>query len=228
MSIEDKSRQHRDSILERILQNEREHSHRAFEKSIEERREKDWAQERQWWMQEIVGKRNVVDPSMADIPSSSTTLVTPVLTGPNYPMSSNLLPGYASRVNQTLDTKLALDHARVLQADPQDWVALLQQSAQDSGYATAWQLLGCIVPRLDNAIDGARGALIHLCRQYQVVVKTRVASANLDRRIGTRGMAGMVGDYCQLEKGSRASIWDNLYYCKSSFIKPFQSCWEGK
>jgi hypothetical protein len=225
MSLEDKCRQHRDGILERILRDEREHSHRMFEKAIEERREQEWAQERKWWMQELVGKRNVVDPTAVGRLSSSTPTgrtLPPALTSPKYNvMSSTLLPGFPSRTDQTLDANLAMDHARILQADPKDWIALLHQRSQDSGYATAWQLLGCMVlPRLDTAMDGARGALIHLCRQYQVVVTTRVASATLDGQQqnmgGSRlqGTAGTVTDYCQLEKGSHASIWDVLYYCK--------------
>jgi hypothetical protein len=217
LTIEDQSRQHLDGILERVLRKRQEDSLRASESAIKRRQDEDWAQERQRWMQGIVGKRNVMDPSMPRQPSSLATSVTPLLTGPShYAVSSNLLPGYGSQITHTLDTKLALDHARILQAHPQDWIALFQQSSQDSGYATAWQLLGFLVPRLDNAIDGARGALIHLCRQYQVRVKTRVASANLDRPFGSTssGTAGIVAAYCQLEKGSKASIWDILYYCK--------------
>ena len=227
MSLEDRCRQRRDGILERILRDEREHSQRVFEKAIEERHEQEWAQERQWWMQELVGKRNVVvvvDPK-APPPVSSTPngrTLPPVLTSTSTSsnaMSSNLLPGFPSRTDQTLDAKIAMDHARILQADPKDWIALLHQRSQDTGYATAWQLLGCMVlPRLDTAIDGAQGALIHLCRQYQVVVTTRVASGTLDGQpLGGRrlqGTASMVADYCQLEKGSQASIWDVLYYCK--------------
>ena len=225
MSLEDRCRQRRDGILERILRDEREHSQRVFEKAIEERHEQEWAQERQWWMQELVGKRNVVvvvDPK-AQPPVSSTPngrTLPPVLTSTSSnAMSSNLLPGFPSRTDQTLDAKIAMDHARILQADPKDWIALLHQRSQDTGYATAWQLLGCMVlPRLDTAIDGAQGALIHLCRQYQVVVTTRVASATLDGQpLGGRrlqGTASMVANYCQLEKGSQASIWDVLYYCK--------------
>jgi len=229
MTLEEKTRNHRDSILERILRKEKDHAHQAFEQAWEERHEEDWAQERKWWMQELVGKRNViVDPSSHrhrrhhhHPPSSSigptVTMLTSNTTSMTNSMSSNLLPGYAPRIDQTLDVKVAMEHSTILQADPKDWVGLLQQRSQDSGYATSWQLLGCIVPRLaDSPVDGARGALIHLCRQYQVVVRTRVAMANLDRPMGNHGrgrMAGTVTDYCQLEKGSRASIWDSLYYC---------------
>lgn len=222
--LEDKCRQHRDGILERILRQERQATHDKFEKRMEERLAKDWEQERQWWLQETVGKRTIVDPTnvgratgsatLAALPPSSTTNSRSgiLLQGPSPTVTSTLLPGYPSRVNPTLDSKLALEHSRILQADPQDWVALLQQGSQDSGYSTAWQLLGCMLPRLSSPLEGARGALIHLCRQYQTVVKTRVDSAKADRRLEASNST--IADYCKLERGSQASIWDVLYFCK--------------
>jgi hypothetical protein len=228
-SLEERCRTHRDGIIERILKKEREHSQRAFEKAIERRREEDWAKEREWWMNEIVGKRNLVDSTntLALGPSEKSSTL-PMLPGPT---SSNLLPGYASHSNPTLDARLAHEHWRIVKSLPEqslDLGVLAQLESMAStldsssaGYTTAWQLMTSMIPRLSSSpIDGALGSLIHLCKQYQSHVKNRVASASLaGQDLSTRqnfgsGMAGTVAAFVKLEKGSNASIWHILYYCK--------------
>lgn len=232
VSLEERCRKHRDGIIERILKKEREHSQRAFEKAIERRREEDWAKEREWWMKEMVGKRNLVDSTNHSLslgPSESSTL--PILSGPTS--SSNLLPGYASHSNLTLNNRLAAEHGKLVKSLPagtssdlggvvahfESIASALDDSNAAAGYTTAWQLMASMMPRLSSPIDGALGALIHFCKQYQCFIKNRVASASLaGQDLSTRqnfgsGMAGTVAAYVKLEKGSNASIWCILYYC---------------
>jgi hypothetical protein len=62
-SIEDTRRKHRDGAIERILLKEREQTQRTLEKALERQLEEDWTREREWWMKELVGSRNLVDAS---------------------------------------------------------------------------------------------------------------------------------------------------------------------
>ncbi len=222
-SVEERCRRHRDGIMERILQNERERCHRAFEKATERRQQDDWTKEREWWMKEIVGTRNLVDAKSA---LKGTSVL--MLTGPT---SSNLLPGFASPTMALLNSRMAQDHKSIIQSMPKgslELVTKLEVAASDSnpGYTTAWQLLGCMLPHLSSPIGGALGSLIHFCKQYQAFIKNRVASASLaGQDIATRlnfgsGMAGTIAAFCKLEKGSAASVWCNVYYCKFTISRP--------
>lgn len=229
-SLEDKCRKHRDGIIERILKKEREHSHRAFEKAIERRHEEDWAKEREWWMKEIVGKRNLVDETNTlsfGGPTVEHRAAPPMLPGP---ASSNLLPGYSSTANRTLDVRMAQEHGKVVMTLPvgsTDLDGVISQfegvaSRLDStgGYTVAWQLARTMVPRHSSSIECALGSLIHLCKQYQTYVKNRVSSSRLAgqdlsiRQNFGSGMAGTVAAFVKIEKGSNASIWCILYFCK--------------
>lgn len=215
-TVEERCRQHRDGIIERILHRERERAQKDFEKAMERRREDDWAKEREWWMKEIVGTRNLIDARLS-------------LTGPSTVMlpgttSSNLLPGYPSHTTALLDVKMAQDHRNVLLSipdGPSNFAARMQAVASDShpGYATAWKLVDTMLPHLSSPIEGALGSLIHFCKQYQSYVKNRVAAAGLaGQDVTTRlhfgsGMSRTVAAFCKLEKGSSASIWHIVYYC---------------
>lgn len=235
MTLQERCKQHRDGILERVLNTQRERTHRALEKAVERQLEDDWSKERQLWMEELVGKRNLVD-STND--SSPLAALGPSQSSPTYPtlagaMTSNLLPGYASTSTNYLNLRMAEDHLQLVQSqslvgaiDYRELMAKFQQLASstaeesNAGYTTAWQLLSCMLPNLTTPVNGALGALIHLCRQYQTFIKNRVAAGSLARQdLSTSaaygsGMARTVASYVKLDLGSGASFWPILYNCK--------------
>ena len=223
-SVEETTRKHRDGTIERILQKEREHTQKKLEQSLERQLEDDWSKERKWWINEIVGTRNLVD--------STNSLV---IRQPERQLGSSLqaLPGPSH--GYLTDTKASMDHrlnpraveghhALVKSITPTSSLSEIfskfQKLASAGGYETAWHLLTSIIPNLSSPINGAFGSLIHFCRQYQSIVKNRVASANLAgqdvvtvQNYGP-GMAGTIAAYVKLEFGSNASIWHKLYYCE--------------
>jgi hypothetical protein len=227
-SVEETCRKHRDGTIERILQKEREQTQKTLESALERQLEEDWGREREWWMKEIVGTRNLVD--------SANSLV---IRQPEQPLGSNLqaLPGpshnfladaHSSRAHaHPLDPRMVKDHLDLVKSitpssNLSDIFSKFQKncSSHSNGYMTAWQLLSSIIPNLSSPINGAMGSLIHFCRQYQTIVKNRVASASLaGQDVSTAqyygmSMGGTIAAYVKLEFGSNASIWHILYFCK--------------
>lgn len=224
-SIEETSRRHRDEIIERIIRKEQENSNRALEKAIESQLEEDWAKEREMWMEGLIGKRNVV--------VSSNTSLTALPQNSNLPLipkaaTSNLLPGYTAASHKTLDAAFAIEHVRVVaslnsddrQATVDRFLQLASSQEGKRAYTTAWKLLGLMLPRLPSPIDGALGALIHFCQQYQLFIRNRVSAARLsgqtleaNHNYGS-SMAGTISAYVKLDFGSSADFWHTLYFCK--------------
>lgn len=229
-TLEDTSRRHRDEIIERVIRKQQEDSGRALAKAIEAQLEEDWAKERKMWMESLIGRRNVVVSSGADplaLPQNTEL--------PSIPKAatSNLLPGYASASQQTLNAPFAVEHARLVATltSPEDHQAVvdrfLQLASSHEGkraYTTAWKLLGLMLPKLRSPIDGALGALIHFCQQYQLFIRNRVSAARLAgqtldaaHNYGS-SMAGTISAYVKLDFGSGADFWYTLYFCKFSQI----------
>lgn len=224
-SLDASRRQQRDSAIERILQRERENTNRQLEQQMEQQLEDDWKREREWWLKELVGSRNLVDASnslgkrQADRKLEATFQS---VSGPSH----NFITEAAK---QPLDAVAAQKHLQLLRSSTattnlQDVIAGYQNmtSSDSTGYAIAWQLFGNMIPNLSSPFHGALGSLLHFCKQYQDVIKNRVASANLaglnvvtDRNYGT-GMGGTMATYVKLEYGADASTWHILYYCKYS------------
>jgi hypothetical protein len=215
-------RKHRDGIIERILKKEREQTQRFLEKTAERQREEDWAREREWWMEEIVGTRNFVDPSNKLVLRQPQQNLQ-ALPGPSH----SLLPDARFDAGHCLDTRLVQDHLGLVKslASVSDLEKIVSDfhrlsSPMSNGYATAWQLLGCMAPRMSSPINGALGSLVHFCRQYQTIIKDRVNSASLaGQDLSTaqnygNGVAGRIAAYVKLEFGSNATTWHILYFCE--------------
>ena len=217
-------RKHRDGIIERILKRNRDETDRLLEKAAERQREEDWAKERAWWMEEIVGTRNFVDPSNKLVLRQSQETTIHALAGPSH----SLLPDARLASGQRLDPRIVQAHLELVKplsnaSDMERVISDFQRLAashSNNGYTTAWQLLGCMIPRMSSPINGALGSLIHFCRQYQNVIKDRVNSASLagqdlstDPSYG-HGIAGRIAAHVKLEFGSNATIWHILYFCK--------------
>jgi hypothetical protein len=226
-SVEETCRKHRDGIIERILKKEREQTQSTLEKALERQLEEDWGREREWWMKEIVGSRNLVDASNSLVLRQATPQLGSNLQALPGPSHSFLADAYTTS-SHPLDLRMVKDHLELVKSlsplsmDLSEVFSKFQKlsATGSNGYSTAWQLLASIVPNLSSPINGALGSLIHFCRQYQTVITNRVASASLAgqdlstaRGYGT-GMAGTVAAYVKLEFGSNASIWHILYFCK--------------
>lgn len=240
-SIEATLRKHRDGTIERILRKEREHTQRNIEKAVGRQLEEDWAKEREWWMKEIVGTRNLVDSSnsLSLMPSDRQTETNfQFVSGPSH----NLLTDAYGTSGTPLDTRMVSDHLQLVKSissasNLDDVLSAFQRIASSDGYVIAWQLFSSMIPRLSSPFSGALGSLIHFCKQYQIVIKNRVTNANLAgqnvltvNNYGT-GLGGTVAAYSRLEFGANSSIWHILYFCKfvgtnlslSSYVTSFSS-----
>eukprot|EP00980_Cylindrotheca_fusiformis_P008569 scaffold1820_cov129-Cylindrotheca_fusiformis.AAC.10 len=221
-SIEDTRRKHRDGAIERILQKEREQTQRTLEKALERQLEEDWARERQWWMKELVGSKNLVDASNGlGIRKSEDSFQS--VSGPAHNL---IMDSFHSPGTRPLEPKMVHDHLQLVRsvtptASVTDVLSDFQRitSSDTSGYLIAWQLFSNMIPNLSSPFNGALGSLIHFCKQYKAVIKNRVASANLagqdvttTQNYGT-GMAGTIAAYVKLEFGANATIWHILFYC---------------
>jgi hypothetical protein len=225
VSIESTHKRHRDGIMERILKKEREATQKALEASLQRQIDEDWARERDWWQKEIVGSRNLVDASNTSLKKERSTFQTSI-SGPSY---HTHLKTTSSASSAPLNIKMIQEHLNLVQhittnaelSDVLNEFSKLSQNSEKHGYLIAWQLLSNMLPTgLTTGFDGARGALVHFCKQYQTVIKSRVASANLagqntfsGRNYGT-GMGGTIAAYVHLEFGADATIWHILYYCE--------------
>jgi len=235
LGIEEVSRRHRDGMLERILKDQRKETQRLLDKAAERQIEDDWKEERAWWRKELIGDRNLVDAT-----SKTTTLCTidRSFGGPGLGDVSNFssLRGRGLLSNARSPTSFAtrcdpkamrghLDIVKSLKptSDPKRVIAdfdSLARDNSDNGYHNAWLLLGCMLPNMQNPINGAHGALSHFCRQYQSIIKNHVTSANLVGQdvstivnYGESTMAGTIAAYVKLTSGSNASVWEILYFC---------------
>jgi hypothetical protein len=225
-SVEETCRKHRDGTIERILQKERDQTQKTLEKALERQLEEDWGREREWWMKEIVGTRNLVDSANSLVirqPEQRLGSNFQALPSPSHYL---LADAHSSRTHP-LDPRLVKDHLDLVKSiTPSSNLSEIfskfqkHSSSDSNGYMTAWQLLSSMVPNLSSPINGALGSLIHFCRQYQTIVKNRVASASLaGQDVSTAqyygiSMGGTVAAYVKLEFGSNASIWHILYFCK--------------
>ena len=239
-SMQERCRKYRDGTIERILQRERDQTQKTQQKALEQQQEDDWARESEWWRKEIVGTRNLVDSAnglSTRPPEQQLMLVGSNLQGLSVSPHNFLGDPRSSRATP-LDAKMANDHLQVVKSitpssnssssnsnnnNLAQIISKFQKictSDSNQGYITAWQLLSTLIPNLTTPINGALGSLIHFCRQYQTVVKNRVASARLaGQDVSTTqyygvGMGGTIAAYVKLEFGSMASIWHILYICK--------------
>ena len=228
-NVEETCRRHRDGIIERILKKERAHRQKFMQEAVERQLEEDWAKEREWWMKELKGSRNVADSTASLLPAPSQT---PALPSVPSTATSTLLPGYTSPSKMALDLRFANDHLQLLRAtkdaaDLKETIARLLHlavSEGNSGYKSAWQLVGSMIPNLTSPINGALGSLVHYCKQYQAFIKHRVSTARLSgqdlstsQNFGS-GMAGTIAAYVKFDYGSNADIWHILYFCKFSCL----------
>mmetsp|Transcript_19709 Transcript_19709/g.48434 ORF Transcript_19709/g.48434 Transcript_19709/m.48434 type:complete len:803 (-) Transcript_19709:105-2513(-) len=222
-SLDASRRQQRDSAIERILQRERENTNKQLEKQLEQQLEDDWKREREWWLKELVGSRNLVDASNSLGIRQADRKLEATFQSVSGPSHSSFI---TEAVKQPLDAVAVQKHLQLLRSitattNLQDVIAGYQNMTRSdsTGYAIAWQLFGNMIPNLSSPFHGALGSLLHFCKQYQDVIKNRVASANLagqnvvtDRNYGT-GMGGTMATYVKLEYGADASTWHILYYC---------------
>lgn len=227
-SIEDTRRKHRDGAIERILQKEREQTQRTLEKALERQLEEDWTRERDWWMKELVGSRNLVDASNSLAIRKADRQVEASFQSISGPTHNLITDAYLAPGTGPLEPKMVQDHLRLVRsvtatANIADVLSEFQRisSSDTSGYLIAWQLFSTMIPNLSSPFSGALGSLIHFCKQYKTVMKNRVASANLAgqnvttaKNYGT-GMGGTIAAFVKLDFGANASIWHILYYCKS-------------
>jgi hypothetical protein len=227
-SIEDTRRKHRDGAIERILLKEREQTQRTLEKALERQLEEDWTREREWWMKELVGSRNLVDASNSGAIRQVDRQLEASFQSISGPTHNLIMDAYVASGTGPLEPNMVQDHLQLLRsvtatANLTDVLSEFQRitSSDTSGYLIAWQLFSSVIPNMSSPFNGALGSLIHFCKQYQAVIKNRVASANLAgqnvttaKNYGT-GMGGTIAAYVKLEFGANASIWHILYYCKS-------------
>jgi hypothetical protein len=229
VSVEDMLRQHRNGIMERILQREREQTRRKSQELVEKQLQEDWKKEREWWLKEIVGARTLGGSSSSLVlrkPDGRTGASLQTLPGPlSYRGSASDTSSLAM-----LDLHSVLAHLAVVKSinnigSLSELLSKFQKipvsgSAYGSVYTTAWQLLSSMLPNLSSPIHGASGALVHFCKQFQNVVINRVRAASLagqdvsaPQSYGT-GLVSTVATYVKLEFGDRRSIWHVLYFCK--------------
>lgn len=239
--IEAVVRRHRDGMLERILKDEREQTQKLLDKAVERQVEDDWKEERKWWRNELVGDRVLVDATSTNGSLSSASA--PYGGGSCNPPQGLLVADYSQTTSHPgstvfatgCDPKSMQDHLAVVQqiqasADPPRIIDALEQVAgasgttnpSSAGYKTTWNLLKCmLLPNLQTPIGRAQGAQSFYCKQYQTLINSYVKSASLSGqdistpfRYGSSGsMAETIASYVKLVSGSRASVWEILYYC---------------
>jgi hypothetical protein len=236
LSVEQMLLQHRNGIMEGILQKERERTRRKSEALVARQLQEDWENEKACWLKETVGARtlggsgNVIMPLQLESNSSSYPQLT---AGPSQ--YRDVAMGGPSL--STLRDGLVQEHLAIVKSisgssSIPDLVSKLQKrqassSAQESCYSDACQLLSCMIPRYTSAIDGALGALVHFCKQFQSLVTNRVRMASLaGQDVSTpqnygSGMANTVAAYVKLEFGATASVWYVLYFGKCTKTEVF-------
>mmetsp|Transcript_18969 Transcript_18969/g.21437 ORF Transcript_18969/g.21437 Transcript_18969/m.21437 type:complete len:871 (+) Transcript_18969:38-2650(+) len=238
--IEEVVRRHRDGMLERILKDQRGETQRLLDKAVERQIEEDWEEERTWWRKELVGDRNLVDATNINTHNIGGKVRDPRFDGESNfstPRERGLLITEFGDGNRNTsgssfatgcDPKAMKDHLEIVKrtqetSDLKQAIADFERLARDSsnGYHNAWLLLGCMIPSMQNPINGAQGALSHFCRQYQRIINNHVKSASLSGQDistsinygGCSAMAEMIASYVKLTSGSNASVWEILYYC---------------
>ena len=239
--IEAVVRRHRDGILERVLKDQREQTQRLVEKAVDRQIERDLEEERNWWIRELVGDRNLVDATRGSTQEDGgggrgRLLVAGYGHGPGG--STAITNNGGNNMFATgCDPKAVKEHLDVVRglkpsADPLGVVARFDNLARaetfgGGGYKNAWMILASMLPKMRqrmSPIDAARGAQAHFCRQYQTIIEHHVRTAGLSgqdtatpvRYSGSGGsVATVIASYVKLVSGSNASIWEILYYCTS-------------
>ena len=224
VSIEATLRQHRDNILDRILQKEREQTRQITQQLVEKQLEEDWKREREWWIKEIVGTRTLGgSANHLLLPQSGALSHSFRGTVPYRGHSGDSISAQMDdrSVQAHLEVTKTIDSSSLLSTVIPKYINLSTSgSAQDSGYTTAWQLLSCMLTQPYSPIDAALGALVHFCKQFQNLISNHVRSASLagvdvspPQTYGS-GFVGTVASYVKLEFGAKASIWHIIYLCK--------------
>lgn len=241
--IEAMLRSHRDGILVGVLKKEREETQRRLNEAVDRQLAEDWEIERTWWKQELVGNRNLADATnvLGWKGAAGTGAAAATSAGRGRSRTENLLVAdygtdttigsdRAGRITSgACDPRVIQDHLTIVKqiepsSDPMWAVAKFEKVAfldqANGGYQVSWQLLGCMLPNMQNPISGALGSMVHLCRQYQNIISNRVKSASLNGqdvstsiRYGSR-MAETVAAYVKLVSGSTPGLWEIVYYCK--------------
>lgn len=208
-SIEELIQQRRHAILNDLFTSEFENTRQRCDKIHETRMIKEWENQKNAYMKEIVGDRRLGG-------SSGITKYQSMTQG-----NSSFSPSDSN--------DLLMDHVDIMSkwnqnADMDSIITMFRRlPTRFPAYTSAWNLVERLkLGKSANPIGKAISTLSHLGRQFQTHVANRVRKANANgqtQQFDTSkysGMARLVATFVALNEGSQTSEWAIIYYCLRS------------
>ena len=230
VSVEQMLRQHRDGIMERILKDCHDHTRRKADELVEKQLQEDWEKEKSWWVKETVGVTRLGGSGSAVLALESGQQTASPLHALPSGRSPYRMVNAGGVFPSGLDSRLVQGHLEVVKSikDPssiQDLMSSFQKipflgTAQEKCYSDACQLMSSMLSQYNRPVDGATGAMIHFCRQFQYLITNRVRQASsagqalsTPHNLGS-GLVNTITAYVKLEFAATDAIWHVLYFCK--------------
>jgi len=207
-SIQDIIQERRQNILNNLFTDELEKTRNRCDELHAIRMKKDWDEQKNLYMKELVGDRRL---------GGSSTLTKYKSMTPSLLSSSSVQSKYLMMDHVNIIHKWSVEKNTDVTSIIYDFVRL---SAKSPAYSAAWKLVYALKQgRNGSPIGRAISTLSHLGRQFQAHISNSVRSAtsngqtvHIDSSRHT-GMARTVATYVSLSMGSQATHWATVYCC---------------
>lgn len=244
-TVEERVNSHEQEILDDILKTTEEETRQANNQFLESQIDQMREQDLKAWLEELVGFRSWGEESGSegnqDVPvltdgrrKGALSYSTAASSSDSSALSQTqvLMLGRSKREGY-LDPGFEQAHWNVIHSmtGPSDTAEALKDLVDRldpngnadpvlSGYATAWELTLTMLRtgKMFSPVDRASSTLIHLCRQFENVVKARVQSGIGSGAVTESSNFSQQGAricelYVKLSFGSNFSAWHIIYYC---------------
>ena len=206
VSVQDMIHERRDNIINKIFNDEMHNTRERCDKIHSTRLKKDWDEQKELYMKELVGDRRLGG-------SSSKTKYESIAAG-SASSDSSLQFQIADHLRLIKDMKHKTESVSTI-------YELTRLASNSPSYAAAWKLVYALQQKKsDSPLRRAIATMSHLSRQFQAHISNRVRSASASGAIQAdskyTGMARTVESYVNLTVGSHAGHWATIFYCLRS------------
>ena len=203
VSVQEIIHQRRGNIINKLFTDEMQKTRERCDKMHAMRMKKDWEEQKELYMKELVGDRRLGG-------SSNVTKFESITAG-SAPSQSNLQYQINDHLRLVKDWNNKTDNISTI-------YEFSRLASKSPSYAAAWKLVYALQQRkTDSPLGRAIATMSHLGRQFRAHVENRVRSATATGQAPAEskyaGTAHTVATYVHLTVGSQVTHWATIFYC---------------
>jgi hypothetical protein len=206
VSVQEMIHERRDNIINKLFHDEIQKTRECCDQIHAMRLKKDWEEQKELYVKEIVGDRRLGGSSNATTHQS--------ITAASSSSISNLQFQIADHLRLVKDMTRKTDRVSTI-------YEFTRLASNSPSYAATWKLVYALQQRKsDSALGRAIATMSHLSRQFLAHISNRVRSASAGGASQAdskyTGTPRTVYFYVNLTVGSHASHWATIFYCLRS------------